>query len=293
MTDLWQKQGLTVRSDQRQIVPTNRLYPRQQGIALIAVLMILILITLAGLMAARQSSTDLKTATADQINTLLLQTADGANHHLEQTINHNPTSVDYRDARSVSGMVHFFFKDPKARFSEYIYCYNQEPRRYLKRNATIMTKTLDAHGNPTTGVLSGLNSGVCDYKQARDYTSQRATALTQINVESTPITGNEEAFEHLVEGRDSESSGSIKAKMDVRTTSAIPSYNEPVGNGGGNCFALSAGGSNELLNCLKNASTPHKMIFSRIEVFEFGKTTVCVPYGNASSSGNPCVLTGI
>ena len=50
----------------------------QQGAALIVVLLILILIMLVGTMAVRQSTTNLKVATSDQINTLLLQSADGA-----------------------------------------------------------------------------------------------------------------------------------------------------------------------------------------------------------------------
>lgn len=62
----------------------------QQGAALIVVLLILILIMLVGTMAVRQSTTNLKVATSDQINTLLLQSADGANIQLEQMVNGGP-----------------------------------------------------------------------------------------------------------------------------------------------------------------------------------------------------------
>lgn len=50
----------------------------QEGVALIVVLLVLILIVIAGAIAVRQSTTDLKIATADQVNKLLFQANDAA-----------------------------------------------------------------------------------------------------------------------------------------------------------------------------------------------------------------------
>ena len=59
----------------------------EQGATLIVVLLFLVLIMLAGAIAVRQSTTDLKVATSDQINTVLLQSADSANQKLETMVN--------------------------------------------------------------------------------------------------------------------------------------------------------------------------------------------------------------
>ena len=75
-------QILLISTQSAPIIPTNKannLPSHQRGAALIVVLLFLVLILLAGAIAVRQSTTDLKTATADQINTLLLQSADSGN----------------------------------------------------------------------------------------------------------------------------------------------------------------------------------------------------------------------
>ncbi|MGY8855961.1 MAG: pilus assembly PilX family protein, partial [Pseudomonadales bacterium] len=58
----------------------SRTYPSiasaQRGAVLIVVLLFLTLIILVGVIAVRNSSTDLKLATSDQINTVLLQSSD-------------------------------------------------------------------------------------------------------------------------------------------------------------------------------------------------------------------------
>ena len=59
----------------------------QQGAVLIVVLLFLVLIISAGVIAVRESTTDLRLSTSDQINTLLLQSADNSNQNIEQTTN--------------------------------------------------------------------------------------------------------------------------------------------------------------------------------------------------------------
>ena len=93
------------------IRPINKAYnlpSHQRGAALIVVLLFLVLILLAGAIAVRQSTTDLRTATADQINTLLLQSADSGNQKLEAMVNANPSSQAYKDITSVSGAIGHF-----------------------------------------------------------------------------------------------------------------------------------------------------------------------------------------
>ena len=56
----------------------------QQGVTLIVVLLFLMLITLVGIMAVKRSTTDLKVATADQVDTFLLNSSDSANKRIEK-----------------------------------------------------------------------------------------------------------------------------------------------------------------------------------------------------------------
>ncbi|WP_420230041.1 pilus assembly PilX family protein [Psychrobacter sp. ER1] len=69
----------------------------QEGVTLIVVLMFLMLITLVGIIAVKRSTTDLKVATADQIDTFLLNSSDSANKRIEKIFD-NDTDQDYVDA---------------------------------------------------------------------------------------------------------------------------------------------------------------------------------------------------
>ena len=64
----------------------------QQGVTLITVLILLILITVVGLYAIRNSIFSLKLATNAQVQTLLMQTSDVALDHLEKNFNANEST---------------------------------------------------------------------------------------------------------------------------------------------------------------------------------------------------------
>ena len=73
----------------------------QQGAVLIVVLLFLVLIIFAGVIAVKQSTTDLRLATSDQINTLLLQSADNANQNIEQSLNGDTNNDIYKAMMSI------------------------------------------------------------------------------------------------------------------------------------------------------------------------------------------------
>lgn len=64
-------------------------YTHQSGATLIVVLILLVLITIVGLYAIRQSVFNLKFATSAQVQKLLMQTSDVALDHLEKNFNSN------------------------------------------------------------------------------------------------------------------------------------------------------------------------------------------------------------
>lgn len=259
----------------------------EQGATLIVVLLFLVLIMLAGAIAVRQSTTDLKIATSDQINTVLLQSADSANQKLETMVNGSPTSDGYQDVTSATGALgHFLlFEDNKA--NEFIYCFNPRTQRYLTNSATVRV--------PTGGYVDGLNNGVCDYTDAADYTSARQAIMTQMSITVTSPSANAEPFESVVLGKEIEDRTSKKFKFDIRPTSSLPAYNEPK-SGSDKCFEQTsirnnvATGKKSLDECLLAASTPSKMLYEQADVENVSSSTKCYPFGKGTINSQ-CVLS--
>lgn len=266
-----------------QMRPTKIYRSSEQGVALIVVLLFLVLIMLAGVMAVRQSNTDLKTATSDQINTLLLQSSDSANQKLETMVNGKTNSVEYRDAMSIVGVFGHFILNPNNQGNEYVYCFNPRNKKYLTEFATIRAGT---------GFWSGLNNGVCDYKKDDGYTSARQTVMTQVSVTTTPRNPSEESFGHVVIGKEIENSSSRKYQFDIRATSVLPAYNEPK-TAGKDCLAeTSIPGASGIpsLKCLQSANTPNKMLYEQANVANESTATTCVAFGVGSGLNNKCLL---
>lgn len=259
----------------------------EQGATLIVVLLFLVLIMLAGAIAVRQSTTDLKIATSDQINTVLLQSADSANQKLELMVNGSPTSNGYQDVTSATGALgHFLlFEDNKA--NEFIYCFNPRTQRYLTNSATVRV--------PAGGYVDGINNGVCNYENAADYTSARQAVMTQVSIAITPPSANTEAFEHVVIGKEVEDRTSKKFKFDIRPTSSLPAYSEPK-LGTEKCFEQTsirnnvATGKKSLDECLLAASTPSKMLYEQADVENVSSSTKCYPFGQGTLNSQ-CVLS--
>lgn len=257
----------------------------ERGATLIVVLLFLVLIMLAGAIAVRQSTTDLKIATSDQINTVLLQSADSANQKLEMMVNGGANSEGYRDVTSATGALgHFLlFEDNKT--NEFIYCFNPRTQRYLTKVATVRA--------PGGGYVDGLNNGVCNYANASDYTSARQAVMTQMSIALTPPSNDATPFEHVVIGKEIEDRTSKKYQFDIRATSALPAYNEPK-VGADKCFeqtsisANVASGKKSLNECLLAASTPSKMLYEQADVANLSSSTECIPFGRGGQAG--CVL---
>lgn len=270
-------------STQKDINMTYR--STEQGATLIVVLLFLVLIVLAGAIAVKQSTTDLKVATSDQINTVLLQSADSANQKLETMVNGSATSDGYKDVTSATGALgHFLlFEDNKT--NEFIYCFNPRTQRYLTKSATVRA--------PAGGYVDGLNEGVCDYTDAADYTSARQAVMTQMSITITPPEPNAERFGHMVLGKESEDRTSKKYQFDIRPTSSLPAYNEPKA-GTDKCYEQTsikynvATGKKSLNECLLAASTPSKMLYEQADVANLSSSTECIPFGRGGQAG--CVL---
>lgn len=259
----------------------------EQGAVLIVVLLFLILIMVGGLIAVKQSNTDLKIATSDQINTVILQSSDSANQKLESMMNGSPSSEQYKDVTSVSGVFGHFLLNSENATNEFVYCFNPRTKKYLAANATVK--------NSTGGYWSSLNNGTCDYTKPEDYTSARQTVMTQVNVTTTPKSGNEDPFQHVVIGKEILDRTSKRFRFDIRATSALPAYSEPKVNGD-KCFEQTSipanvpTGKKSLNECMAAAQTPSKMLYEQVDVENVSASTLCIPFGRGSLDSK-CVLT--
>lgn len=266
---------------------TYRLGHNQRGATLIVVLIFLLLILMAGAIAVRRSTTDLKTATADQINTLLLQAADSGNQKLEAMVNANPASQAYKDITSVSGAIGHYLLNADNATNEFIYCFNPREKKYLANNATILKKG--------GGYWSGRNAGYCDYTSADSYSSDRQTSMIQMNIAVTPPDINAEAFSHMVIGKEANNRTTKKFKFDIRATAALPAYAEPK-VGSDKCFEQTSipanvpTGKYSLLGCMRQANTPSKMLYQQVDVENLSSSTNCIAFGRGSLSAK-CTLT--
>nr|WP_315042385.1 PilX N-terminal domain-containing pilus assembly protein [uncultured Moraxella sp.] len=256
-------------------------YHHQQGATLIVVLLMLILIMLIGVMAMRRSTTDLQLATSDQVNTLLLQGADGANVKLEQMLNGDPTARNYIDATADNGIFGHFFKAEAAQ-DELVFCYNPRQTQSMTNVATIYRGT----GTLMTG-------GNCDPENTNSYISARNTVLTQVGLKlSDTATTATESFTTVAEGRDVNLGDGIAAPskylFDMRSLSVIPSYGDT-----GTCFNNRMTGSGTTVNsCLGNRNIPKKQLYSQAAVeYTSGKIN-CVSYGvgTGNYASNKCAL---
>lgn len=239
----------------------NALGDTQTGATLIVVLMVLILILVAGAIALRKSGTDLKVATSDQMDSVLLQSSESANQKLEQIVNGNPSSREYKNVvLSSVGALGYFINDPSNMGDEFVYCFDTRANQYLRSNAKIWRNG---------GALED-NGGVCGTNGNYRYTSNRNTVVTQMNItlpkRSATANPDPEGFAQVPDGGDA-SSTTTRYEFDMYATSMIPAYGNP-----GNCLDRIAN-NGALVNCMASTNTPHKTIYQQAIVEEMSTIT--------------------
>lgn len=151
----------------------------QEGVALIVVLLVLILIVIAGAIAVRQSTTDLKIATADQISKLLFQANDAAFMKVEKEdriLSERRGNVDtlkgYMSATQREG-------------HEVSFC--------VRPRSTRLFSILEiSERNEDGGLLNDRKNGYCDPSDDDDYVSE-GRVITQMTF-VTPVATEEEGI---------------------------------------------------------------------------------------------------
>ena len=255
----------------------------QQGAVLIVVLLFLVLIILGGVIAVKQSTTDLKLATSDQINALLLQSADNANQNIEQSMN-GSSDADAYDAMISRGgpFGHFILTDYSIE-NEYVFCFRPRDQLFNINKTSIIT--------PDGSLTS---SGYCSPSKADDYVSSRNTSMTQVNVALTPPTADNEAFGSYTIGQGSDSVSSKAFMFDINSTAVLPSYGDTK-IGSEDCFkqtsrlhVAAADNKDAIGDCMAKAGVPSKIIYEMAEVQNQSLRTKCVEFGKGA--GLLCTL---
>lgn len=257
----------------------------QKGAVLIVVLLFLVLIIMAGVIAVRQSTTDLKLSTSDQINTLLLQSADNANQNIEQSINSDSSSDIYKDMLSRSGPFGYFMLDEKGRNNEYVFCFRPRGRFFNINSTTIRT--------PDGGSVVPNTTGYCNPAKPDDYVSNRNASMTQVNVSMTPPSPTTENFTGYTIGQGSDKVSSIAFLFDINNVSVLPAYGDTK-IGSKDCFAQTSRPSSStdktdtISGCLSSAGVPNTTVYQQANVENQSLRTKCVNFGKGA--GVVCTL---
>lgn len=265
----------------------HRSYPKdlpstQQGAVLIVVLLFLILIILAGVIAVKQSTTDLRLATSDQISTLLLQSADNANQNIEQSLNGSSDTDIYNDMISRSGPFGHFMLNDDSRDHEYIFCFRPRGLFFDINKASITTPS---------GSLN--DKGYCDTTKSDDYISARNASMTQVNIALTPPNADTAPFSSYTIGQDSSEISSQAFTFDINSTAVLPAYADTkLGNK--DCFEQTSrlysvsDEQDTIGGCMVKAGVPSVVIYEMANVENQSKRTKCVDFGKGS--GKLCTL---
>lgn len=242
----------------------------QQGAALIAVLLFLILITVAGAIALRQSSTDLKVATIDQANSLMFNSSDSVLVNIERVSGSASASSSdpkikeqYLTIMSPSqGVLGYFVMDPDKKIGHQLsFCYRPSSSNMYKFNEAIrwIPDVSTAQGNSARGACSPDNQA--------DYGSDRGTVMTQVTAVGLPIesqaTGN---FEAVQEGElAGPQDAKINPRLAIHATSVLPALSSHSDKEIQTCLSKPAGttpqdygnDTKNIVSCLHDNAIPH------------------------------------
>lgn len=257
----------------------------QQGAVLIVVLLFLVLIIFAGVIAVKQSTTDLRLATSDQINALLLQSADNANQNIEQSVNGSSNKAIYTDMVSRSGPFGYFILDADNADHEYIFCFRPRGQFFDINNATVTV--------PGGGTVLGNKAGYCNPTKPADYVSERNASMTQINIALTPPNVNNELFGSYTIGQDSSELSSQAFMFDINSTAVLPAYGDTKVDSK-NCFEQTSkshvvtDAENTIGGCMAKADVPNTVLYEQANVENNSLRTKCVSFGKGE--GLLCTL---
>lgn len=254
----------------------------QEGVTLIVVLLFLMLITLVGIMAVQRSTTDLKVATADQVDTFLLNSSDSANKRIEKVFD-NDIDQDYKDAViKGSGMFGYYLSEVGStnRDDQYVFCYNPRLSSFGQLSQASIVK-------PNGSLVMTSSSGYCDISKSASYASARSNVVTQVNITrpSKAVVG-QGGFKSVTQGSGIQANkpANESAVFDIRSTSILPSISNASKSQINNCLkkpiAPNDGGTTKSMDeCMKDEGIAAKTLVQQAYVKNVVDNTVCYGFG--------------
>jgi len=240
------------------------------------------LITLVGIMAVKRSTTDLKVATADQVDTFLLNSSDSANKRIEKVFD-NDIDQDYKDAViKGSGMFGYYLSEVGStnRDDQYVFCYNPRLSSFGQLSQASIVK-------PNGSLVMTSSSGYCDISKSASYASARSNVVTQVNITrpSKAVVG-QGGFKSVTQGSGIQANkpANESAVFDIRSTSILPSISNASKSQINNCLkkpiAPNDGGTTKSMDeCMKDEGIAAKTLVQQAYVKNVVDNTVCYGFG--------------
>lgn len=185
----------------------------QTGSVLIVVLIMLVVLTIAGVWAIRASLTSLNISTNAQAQSLLMQNSDSVFFTLEtETAN----ALRFANMRIGDGMLAYVMK-PENKNKELVFCIRGTVTNNFagSRLGSVVYWAKTAIKNSDLG-----KNGFCKTNRTLDFISKRAAVMTQISVRAAPA---DKDWEHMLSGDDKETSKRQDIqKVIITATSLLP-----------------------------------------------------------------------
>lgn len=249
----------------------------QSGAVLIVVLLMLVMIIIIGIIAVRQSTTDLKVATADQVGKLLFQSNDAAfmkvekeDRILSSQVSSTDTLNEYMSQAGMEG-------------SEVSFC--------VRPRGDKLFSVLEVSKRNKTGGLESSN-GYCDPNNSDSYVSE-GRLMTQMTFVRPIDIDTQLAWTQEVEGTSSNDlekpnasgKGTIECTQVVGyATSVVPALSKaPLGS-------ASSTGTNTLSGCLKQPRIGTNTVDTCLEALDIPFQTQVQTYSNQSVGPN-CIAS--
>lgn len=282
---------------------------KQAGFSLIAVMLFLILITVIGVIAVRQSRMNLKVATADQVDTLLLNTSDSVLAHMEQAVA-KPGSTEYKNITATGkGVLGYFMLHPTTKTDQQVvFCYTaSRPATLFNLSNAIIRLPFPSGGTQGSG-------GVCDPSQAVSYSTARGVSLTQVvarGLTGNSVAGGGEAPLETLETGTSLGATAVNTpnpRIGLYSVSVLPSLSNassdsikrclekpvpPIKNSNNN---LLYGTNEDMITCLKEQGVPATALVEEVIVRVERQNSLDAPICDPSLTGTAraeCEVAGI
>lgn len=231
------------------------MYNQQQGAVLIVVLACLLLITLIGVVVVRNSTTDLRLATASQIDSLLFIAADQPNAKLEQQSN-DPNSDLFSSTKGALGYFMSEINEGNAEH-ELVFCYRpKQPQLFQLVKAARFAPP--ANDGSVGRLDSNGVSPFCNPSVDADFISARNAVATQMAITrgAAPVASADD----VPTGVDLSGSNNKTYSLNVNTASALPAYSSASSPDIASCYQKPTRGSDTVSSCLENKGVPSKAV---------------------------------